>query len=71
MRITIIDFLTDGCCELTGRSGECVKVMLDPQTPPAIVSTTHFIKLIRFHAQQEAKRAAATAAKERTAQGNS
>ncbi len=58
MKVVITEFLTEGTCEFSGKSGECLKVVLDPNTPPATVSTSHFIKLVRFHAQQEAKRAA-------------
>lgn len=75
MKVIITEFLTEGTCEFSGKSGECLKVVLDPSTPPAIVSTSHFIKLVRFHAQQEAKRAAQPAAqaapRDRTAQANS
>ena len=58
MRIVITDFLAEGTCEFSGKTSECLKIVLDANTPPAVVSTSHFIKLVRFHAQQEAKRAA-------------
>ena len=70
MRVLNTEFIADGTCELSGKSGECVKAVFDSNAPPAIVSTTHFIKLIRFHAHQEAKRAALATAKDRSAPGS-
>lgn len=62
MRIVITAFLADGTCELSGKNSrkptECLKVLLDTSCPPITVSTTEFIKLVRFRAQQEAKRTA-------------
>ncbi|MGD9644343.1 MAG: hypothetical protein AB7U73_01440 [Pirellulales bacterium] len=65
MRIVITDFVTEGTCEYSGKKGECLRVALDANSPPATVSTTHFVNLVRFQSQQEAKRATQAAAKER------
>ena len=74
MRIVITNFLAEGICEFSGNTSECLKIVLDNNTPPAVVSTSHFIKLVRFHAQQEAKRAAQapqpSAPRERNAQAS-
>lgn len=70
MRVLITDLVPEGLCEFSGKTGECLKVVLDANAPPALVSTTHFVKLVRFQAQQELKRAAqpvpAAAARERS-----
>jgi hypothetical protein len=55
MRIVITDFVSDGTCEYSGKKGECLRVVLDANSPPATVSTSHFINLVRFQSQQEAK----------------
>lgn len=59
MRMLITDLIADGTCEFSGKTGECLKVVLEPNAPPAVVSTKKFIELVRFQAQQQAKRAAA------------
>jgi hypothetical protein len=75
MRVVVTDFVPSATCEVNGKTGECVRVILEPDTPPATVSPNEFIKLLRFQSQQEAKRAAQPAApvapRERTAQANS
>lgn len=68
MRIVISDFLAEGTCEFSGKAGECLRVVLEPGSPPAVVSTAHFVKLVRFQAQQETKRTAQAAAKQPPAQ---
>ena len=65
MRIVITEFVSEGTCEYSGKTGECLRVVLDANSPPAVVSTSHFINLVRFQSQQEAKRAAQVATKER------
>ncbi|MGE0536219.1 MAG: hypothetical protein AB7O68_14660 [Pirellulales bacterium] len=70
MRIVITEFLNEATCEFSGKTGECLKVVLDPNTPPAVVAGGEFIKLVRFQSQQEAKRTAQAAGKERTAQAS-
>lgn len=71
MRIVITDFLNDAACEVSRKTGECLKVVLDPNMPAATVSPAEFIKLVRFQSQQEAKRAAQTAVKDRQPQASS
>ncbi len=61
MRMLITDLIADGTCEFTGKTGECLKVLFEQNAPPAVVSTKKFIELVRFQAQQQAKRAAASA----------
>lgn len=60
MRMLITDLIADGSCEFTGKTGECLKVVFEQNVPPAVVSTKKFIELVRFQAQQQAKRAATT-----------
>jgi len=55
----ITDLIAEGVCEFTGRTGECLKVIFEQNSPAAIVSTKKFIELVRFQAQQQAKRGAA------------
>lgn len=59
MRMLITELLAEVTCEFSGKTGECLKVVFDQNAPPAIVSTKKFIELVRFQAQQQAKRAAA------------
>lgn len=59
MRMLITDLLAEGTCEFSGKTGECLKVVFEQNAPPAVVSTKKFIELVRFQAQQQAKRAAA------------
>ncbi len=70
MRIVITEFLNEATCEYSGKTGECIRVVLEANNPPAVVSTSHFINLVRFQSQQEAKRTALAAGKERTAQAS-
>jgi hypothetical protein len=69
MRVIVTEFVTSAACEVSGKTGECVRVVLEPNAPPATVSPAEFIKLLRFQSQQEAKRAAQSpAARERSPQ---
>jgi len=55
MRVVITEFIANGTCEVSRKSGECVRVVLEPNTLPATVSPSEFIKLLRFKAHQELK----------------
>ncbi len=58
MRVVVTEFVPSATCEVSGKTGECVRAILEPNAPAATVLPSEFIKLLRFQAQQEAKRAA-------------
>ncbi len=61
MNIVITDLLTSEC-ELTGKSdAECVRVVLDEDSPEAVIATSELIRLLRFHKKQHDKAEAARA----------
>ncbi len=52
MRVLITDLLTTEC-ELTGKSdAECVRVVLDEESPEAVIATSELIRLLRFRKKQ-------------------
>ncbi len=75
MRIVITEILPEATCEVSRKTGECLKVIFEPNPPSATVSPQEFIKLVRFQAQQEAKGTAPpptpAASRERSTQANS
>ena len=55
MRVVVTEFVPSATCEVSRKTGECVRVILEPNAPVATVSPNEFIKLLRFHSHQEAK----------------
>lgn len=52
MRVLITDLLTTEC-ELTGKCDvECVRVVLDEESPEAVIATSELIRLLRFRKKQ-------------------
>jgi len=52
----IIKELKEGTCEYSGKTGECVIVSLDEDTPDALISTGEFWRLVRFRQRQMEKK---------------
>ena len=57
----IIKELKEGTCEYSGKTGECVIVSLDEDTPDALISTGEFWRLVRFRQRQMEKKNTADA----------
>ena len=52
MKIVITDLFT-GECELTGKNdAECVRVVLDEESPESVIATSELIRLLRFRKKQ-------------------
>jgi hypothetical protein len=74
MRVIVTEFVANATCDVSGKTGECVRATLEPNAPLATMLPSEFIKLLRFQSQQEAKRAAQPAppvpSRERPVQNN-
>ena len=55
MRFSIVGFLSEAECEISGKTGECVVVESD-ENIDAIISLPELTKMVRFRAKQEEKR---------------
>lgn len=58
MRVVVTEFVASATCDVSGKTGECVRATLEPNAPVATMLPGEFIKLLRFQSQQEAKRTA-------------
>lgn len=56
MMKVVVKELKEGTCEYSGKSGECVVVSLDEDTPDALISTSEFWRLVRFRQRMKEKR---------------
>lgn len=55
INVVITDLVPSSECELTGKTGECVRVRLDPTTPEAVIGTKELLRLLRFRKSQQNK----------------
>ena len=70
LNIVITDLEPSSECELTGKTGECVRVQLDPTTPEAVISTKELLRLLRFRKTQQNKIDSSTPASTRKETSN-
>lgn len=55
IKVVITDLVPSSECELTGKTGECVRVQLDPTTPEAVIGTKELLRILRFRKTQQNK----------------
>lgn len=55
IHVVITDLVPSSECELTGKTGECVRVRLDPTTPEAVIGTKELLRILRFRKTQQDK----------------
>ena len=55
INVVITDLMPSSECELTGKTGECVRVQLDPTTPEAVIGTKELLRILRFRKTQQNK----------------
>ena len=55
INVVISDLVSSSECELTGKTGECVRVKLDPNSPEAVIGTKELLRILRFRQTQQNK----------------
>ncbi len=60
INVVISDLVPSSECELTGKTGECVGVKLDPNSPEAVIGMKELLRLLRFRKTQQDKLDVAT-----------
>ncbi|MCA9047187.1 MAG: hypothetical protein KDA89_00565 [Planctomycetaceae bacterium] len=72
LKVLLIDLCDDGTCDVTGKSGEVVKLQMGSNEQPVAVAASELLKQLRFlkkrHARQRISEAAVSEASVRESQ---